>query len=689
MRLSKIAAAITAAVLLVASPMLGALTASAIPLGYVGTGANDSVFDNNLGDRVLDLMTVGEPYSDTLGGPQFGSGTTTWCWSVESGDLPDGITMTTPGNAAAPYATFSGTPQARPGTPPVLDFAFTIKVGDCVNETNYYLSFEGTLQSNKSPTITTLSAPVVASYGSIQLSASVAGNPVVNSTTPSGTVEFYAGSTLLGSGTLTPVGTTETSATLTLADIGTTASITAVYLGDDDYQTSTSSASDSLIYAPTVSGSVLWNGLPVEDAVLELFEAEDTERTFAIDTVMTLADGEFTLSPGSITTTGAATQEYFIQVTFPDGTVLYYESGAWNVTDLEDSTLVAPTTWDDELTLERRTPPYWDDQTLATPRVGAAYSDGVSATSPNPVSYSVDAGDLPSGLTLDPDTGEITGTPDACDDGGQTPFPFRGMSLPSCDYDFTIKADNGYGSVTKQFTGTLLPDGVPPTWEDDVLGSFQVGVAAADSVLAAGDPTIVYTVTGGTLPAGLVLSPSTGAITGIPTTAGPYEFTITAENDYGSITADFEGEVAASPDLDLHLDFAPGTSIEDAASTISAEGLLVGSTYTLTMFSTPRVLYTGTVDGTGGFTWVVSLPADTPAGAHKLVLTGTAADGTPMSATAWFTLGANGKILAISYTGPTGTLAATGIESGSALLLGGMLLLVGIGAVTIRRRRTA
>jgi hypothetical protein len=679
-RRSRFLAALSAVVLLAAIPFAGTLAAAAgVPTGYLGASDDAATFDNNSGDRTLDLMTDGVAYSDTISGPQF-IPNMAWCWSIDSGSLPGGISMSTPSNQCAPYATFSGTPE--PG-----DFEFTVRLADSANETVYYLAFSGAIESAKSPTVTTLTAPTVAPYDSIPLSATVDGNPVVGSP-PSGTVEFYAdGTTLLGSGVITD-GVATATGDLSLSAIGQAVVVTAKYLGDDAYKTSTSTGSSTLIYAPTVSGMVLWNGELVEDAVVELFEASDVDREVAIDTAMTLANGAFTLSPGAITTSGAATAEYFLQVTYPDSTVLYYATGEWNVTDLDDATQVGPSNWDEAVTIERRTAPVWDDSTLATPRVGGAYSDAVSATSQNAVTYSVDAGDLPAGLSLDAATGAITGEPDACSDG-QTPFPFRGMSLPSCDYDFTIKADNGYGSVSKQFTGTLLPAGVGPTWEDDELVDFQVGVAVDDSVLAEGDPTIVYSVSGGTLPAGLTLDSSTGALTGTPTTAGPYEFTITAENDFGSITADFEGDVAAAPVLNLVLDFAAGTSIEDAASTISADGLQVGSTYTLTMFSTPRVLYTGTIGGSGGFTWVVSLPADTPAGSHRLLLTGIAADGTPMSAEAWFSLRADGTIGAISYSGPISGLAVTGVEVMPTVFGAIMLLLLGIGAVTVARRRNA
>lgn len=674
LRTSRLLAGLTAVLLLLSAPFAGSLAASAAPAGYTASTSNEYG-----GDKILPLMTAGEAYTATLTGPQYG-GPTSWCWSIDSGSLPVGITMTTPEDACAPTATFSGTPEAG-------EFTFDLRVADTAGEMSFILSFEGVIESGKSPTTTTLTVTEVAPYDAIVLTADVVGNPVVTGA-PTGSVEFRdQNNALLDTGVLT-AGSTTVTATIDRSRVGSDLEVTAVYLGDSDYQGSSSTELDIVIYAPTATGSVEWNGTPVTDATVRLVRASDNAH---IDSDDTDADGEFELDPGAITTTSDAERTYIIEVTFADDEVLYQVDGDYNVTDYLDAEATGPLDWTASLLVERRSGPRWDDDGLPRPRVGVAYSNGVSAESRGPVTYTVTDGALPAGLTLNASTGAVTGTPSECRDA-DTPFPF-GMEgdgeLPSCDYDFTITADNGYGDVDERFTGTLLPAGVAPTWEDDELVDLREDVAVDDGVLAVGDPTITYSVTDGTLPAGLTLDPATGAITGTPTTAGPYAFTITAENDFGSIDAVFEGDIAAKPDLDLVLEFEAGTSVEDASSTISASGLQVGSEYTLTMYSTPRVLYTGTVDGSGGFSWVVSLPADTPDGSHRLVLTGTAADGTPMSATAWFSL-SNGRITAISYTGPIGGLAFTGADPASGTLAAVVLLLVGAGALTVsRRRRTA
>jgi hypothetical protein len=59
------------------------------------------------------------------------------------------------------------------------------------------------------------------------------------------------------------------------------------------------------------------------------------------------------------------------------------------------------------------------------------------------------------------------------------------------------------------------------------------------------------------LPAGLSLNSNTGAITGSPTSAGPYNFTITATNVAGSATATFSGIIPSPPGTALLTPLVP------------------------------------------------------------------------------------------------------------------------------------
>lgn len=77
------------------------------------------------------------------------------------------------------------------------------------------------------------------------------------------------------------------------------------------------------------------------------------------------------------------------------------------------------------------------------------------------------------------------------------------------------------------------------------LAAGTVGVAYSQSLAATGDATITWSVTSGSLPAGLSLS-SGGAITGTPTTAGTSTPTITATNGTGSDAKAFSITISAA-----------------------------------------------------------------------------------------------------------------------------------------------
>ena len=75
--------------------------------------------------------------------------------------------------------------------------------------------------------------------------------------------------------------------------------------------------------------------------------------------------------------------------------------------------------------------------TLPDGKVGEAYSQTLTATGTAPITWSIDGG-LPAGLSLNADTGEISGTPTA--EGTAT---------------FTVKATNSAGSNTKELSITI------------------------------------------------------------------------------------------------------------------------------------------------------------------------------------------------------------------------------------------
>lgn len=143
--------------------------------------------------------------------------------------------------------------------------------------------------------------------------------------------------------------------------------------------------------------------------------------------------------------------------------------------------------------------------------VGVAYDQPISATGGiAPLSYSISAGALPAGLNIGASSGIITGTPTT--QGGAT---------------FTVKVSDSSTptpqTATRQFTILISPSISITT---SSLPNGTVGTAYNSSLSEAGGVSpFSWTVTVGSLPAGLSLNNATGAITGTPTSAGTANFT--------------------------------------------------------------------------------------------------------------------------------------------------------------------
>jgi hypothetical protein len=153
--------------------------------------------------------------------------------------------------------------------------------------------------------------------------------------------------------------------------------------------------------------------------------------------------------------------------------------------------------------------------------VGTFYFGNVTAS--NTTSYSVISGSLPTGVTLNTSNGNISGTPSAAG-----------------TFTFNIRATGPGGTAnTGNLSVTIAADVVAPAWVDNTLsGDLRVGIAYSDGVSASGtSPT--YSVSAGSLPPGITLNTSTGAVTGTPTAQGSYSFTLRASNAGGEVTQAF------------------------------------------------------------------------------------------------------------------------------------------------------
>ncbi|HVE65231.1 MAG TPA: choice-of-anchor L domain-containing protein, partial [Thermoanaerobaculia bacterium] len=154
--------------------------------------------------------------------------------------------------------------------------------------------------------------------------------------------------------------------------------------------------------------------------------------------------------------------------------------------------------------------------TLASASQGVAYTQTFTVLGgvPRPYTFTVTSG-LPAGLTLSP-TGTLSGVP-----------------AQSGTFSFTVTATDANGCATSQ-AYTLAVCAVLTVTPASLAGG-TVGVPYSQTVGGSGGTApFAFAVTAGTLPPGLTLS-GAGALTGTPSAAGSYTFTVTA-TDAGGCT---------------------------------------------------------------------------------------------------------------------------------------------------------
>jgi hypothetical protein len=141
---------------------------------------------------------------------------------------------------------------------------------------------------------------------------------------------------------------------------------------------------------------------------------------------------------------------------------------------------------------------------------GAAFSQTFMQSGGTPAINWTHTGTLPPGLTLNPGTGALTGTP-----------------TQNGSFNFTIIAtDANLCTGNRPYTLTINCPAI--TLNPASLDNGTVNASYNQSVTASPAGTYSYAVTAGSLPAGLGLNPNTGALTGTPTAPGTSNFTITA-----------------------------------------------------------------------------------------------------------------------------------------------------------------
>jgi lysophospholipase L1-like esterase len=492
-------------------------------------------------------------------------GTAPLAWSVTSGALPSGLSLDPTTGVISGIATAAGT------------FPFAISVSDAASHSATE-SLSITIAAGSAPSITTTALP-----------DATAGTAYSRPLAGSGGVAPYTWSVTSGalptglnldvnngiiSGTATTAGTYTFGVTLT--DSATPSA-----------QTATASYTMTVDAAPpppamTVSDTVT-SGTVGSPYVANLIPANGVSPyTYAV-TSGALPNG-LTLDPnlGTVSGTPTATGTFTATITATDSST----PTALTATDTVTITIAAP----GPLTVTTTS--------LPAASLGAPYTAPLDVTGGTGAdTFAVTSGALPAGLTLDPASGIIYGTPTATG-----PSTFTVTVTDSA----TPTADTTMATLTLT-VGAASPVTIATT----TLPAAEQGIAYSKVLSATGGaPPYTWSVSSGTLPDGLSLNSSTGVISGTPTSSGPYTFTVQVTDSLAP---------------------TPQTATQSYTLTVNASSHLAITTTALNPpTATQGTSYSGTAldasGGTGPYTWSVSsgaLPNGLTLDPVKGIITGT------------------------------------------------------------------
>jgi hypothetical protein len=148
---------------------------------------------------------------------------------------------------------------------------------------------------------------------------------------------------------------------------------------------------------------------------------------------------------------------------------------------------------------------------LPNAAVNVAYSVGLGVTGGSaPYTWSLSAGGLVSGFSIDPATGVLSGTPT------QTGMLHFVVSV----------SDQAFDQASQAFDLTVGSTTVTISTTQNALTAIQGSNFTFTFTASQGDTPYTWSVTKGTLPPGIGLNSQSGVLSGTPTTPGTYTFTV-------------------------------------------------------------------------------------------------------------------------------------------------------------------
>ena len=494
--------------------------------------------------------TIGNAYGNQP--LQASGGAGAYTWAVTTGSLPAGLSL----NGAT--GVISGTPS-----------------GTFVGTT----SFTVTVTDSETPTAQTASAALSITITVAPLSVTTSGS------LPVGVVSsIYSGATLQATGGIQPYSWTVTtgslpaglilnSATGTISGTPTSAGTSnfTVTVTDSETPTAkTATANLSIVVNPALS--VTTNSLPpgvIGTAYSQTLTAAGgiSPYTWSVTTGSLPAGLALNANTGVISGT-------------PSGTFTGTTNFTVTVTDNESPTKKTATA---NLSITISAPPL----SVTTPSlpggtIGTAYSQTLQATGGiSPYTWAVTTGSLPVGLTLNPATGVISGTP-------------SGTFVGTVNFTVTVTDSETptAGKASANLSITITVGALSVTTNSLPQGIVNSVYAGATLQATGGIQPYSWAVTTGSLPAGLVLNPATGAISGTPTGSGTtFTVTVTDSETPTAQTATKQLTITVNPQLSITTtSLAPGTVGTSYSQTLTAAGGITPYSWAVTAGSLPAGL---------------------------------------------------------------------------------------------------
>jgi hypothetical protein len=529
--------------------------------------------------------TLGSAYSTLL---QASGGTAPYTWSFTSGSLPTGLSL------AATTGVISGTPTAS-GT-----FNFTVTAADAGNPAQA-----------KSLSFSLVISPVGLAITTSSLSSGTVGSTYSSLLQASGGTAPYSWSITGGS---LPGGLALTAANGVITGTPTTSgtfSITAT-VSDAGNPAQTKSATLSLVIAPvplTIATSTLPSATQSSGYSSSLQATGGTAPyTWSITSGALPAGLTLSANNGVISGTPTASGSFTIGATVKD-------AGSPSQTTTATVTLSV---------VAAGTPLAIASSTLPGGTPNQGYSATLNATGGTaPYTWSITNGVLPTGLSLTPATGTISGTPTASSTSSLT---------------FNV-VDSSSPAQAKSVTLSLVVAPIPLVLSTSTVPSGTNGTAYASLLQASGGTTpYTWSISVGSLPAGLTLAPATGLISGTPTAAGTSNFNATVTDSGNpaqtkSVALSLVVAAPAPPTLTINATLVSGTVNTAYSSTMTATGGTPAYTWSITSGSLPAGLTlaatTGIISGTpstsGTYNFTATVtdngsPAQTSSAATSIVV---------------------------------------------------------------------